>query len=210
MMSAWTLRTMFAAAATLAVSCGMASATTISFNVFENADNAPIGGLVVNATVIDNGASADFVFTNTSSINSSITDIYFEKGADQVLGAGSIFLESSGVNFSNGASPPNPPGSIGGWDGNHYSADSDSPVSTNGINPTESLTIRFGYDAGKNFADLLQALTTPSFRIAMHIQGVGNGSSVWAVSKPVPAPGAAGLLASAGLIAARRRRTRAA
>jgi MYXO-CTERM domain-containing protein len=206
MMSAWTHRTTLFAAASIAVSCGIASANTISFNVFENADNAPIGGLVVNATVIDNGTSADFVFTNTSSIDSSITDIHFEKGADQVLGAGSIFFESAGVNFSNGASPPNPPSSIGGWDGNHYSADSDSPVTTNGINPNESLTIRFGYDSGKNFSDLLEALTTPSFRIAMHIQSVGNGSSVWAVSKPVPAPGAAGLLAGVGLFAARRRR----
>lgn len=118
------------------------------------------------------------------------------------------------MDFSDGATPPNPaqhPSNFGGpWGGNEYASDADSPSPTNGINETgnEHLTVRFSYDNGAAYGDVLHALTNDpaDFRIALHIQGIGpNGQySVWGTT--VPAPASAALLGLAGLAATRRRR----
>ena len=84
-----------------------------------------------------------------------------------------------------------------------------SPSPFNGINEggAESLTIRFDYVGGTTFEDVKAALTSgdPDWRIAQHVQGLGdNGQfSVWSIT--VPAPGSLALVGLAGLAGVRRR-----
>lgn len=192
-----------------------AQADRIDMYVFENADNADVSGLDLWVDVTDGGGGTiDFTFHNDSSIDSIVTDVYFEETAFAAMFGGAITFESAGVDFSDGASPPNPPGSIsafgGAWAGNLYSADSNAPVSHNGIAVGELLTISFTLD-GVNVQDIIDALSSDplGFRIAQHIQGLPQGASVWAVNTPIVVPLAPAAwmgLAGLGLLAARRLR----
>ncbi|QKK07868.1 MAG: hypothetical protein HND58_06555 [Planctomycetota bacterium] len=197
--------------------CGIAaiaSADIVPLTVYENADNADVSGLNLFVDVTDGGSYIEFAFGNSSTTSAVVTAVYVEdtNSIDGWLLNGHISAESTGVNFSDGATPANPAqmsDAFGGtWAGNLYSADADSPGPTNGINETgnESLTLRFDYGGGATFADVLAALTAddPGFRFAQHVQGLPGGYSVWTTT--VPAPGSLGAIALAGLLAARRRR----
>ena len=203
--------------AVLGCFCGFAAlahADIVNLSVYENADNADVSGLNLFVDVTDGGTYIEFAFGNSSSISAVVTAVYVED-ANAINGwllNGHISAESAGVNFSDGATPPNPAqigDAFGGaWAGNLYAADADSPGPTNGINETgnESLTLRFDYGGGATFADVLAALTAdePGFRFAQHVQGLPGGYSVWTTT--VPAPGSVTAIALAGLLAARRRR----
>jgi hypothetical protein len=152
-------------------------------------------------------AQVSFTFRNVGPHAMSITDVYFDDGT--LLGIASI-TNMSGVDFSQGASPPNLPG------GNTLSppfsttagflADSDPPAQPNGVNPGEQLVITFDLIGGMTFADTITALDTPGdhLRIGIHVQGYADGGSESFVN--VPAPGALALLGLGGLAATRRRR----
>ncbi|MCE7970504.1 MAG: PEP-CTERM sorting domain-containing protein [Leptolyngbya sp. PLA2] len=197
-------------AGVVAVCAGSAFADRVDLFVYENADNADVGGLDLWADLVDGGTYIDITFYNDSTASSVVTAIYFEKFSG--LTGGSIVFESAGVDFSDGATPPNPaqPGlNYGGsWSGNLYSTDANPPPAHNGINHggTESLTIRFDYAGGTTFGDVKSALTAsdPTWRIAQHVQGLPGGYSVWSIS--VPAPGSLALVGLAGLAGLRRRR----
>lgn len=192
----------------------VANADIVDLSVYENADNANVAGLDLFVDVTDGGTYVDFMFGNSSTISAIVTAVYVEDTAaiDGWLLNGRIAGESAGVDFSDGATPPNP-ASIGidfggAWGGNLYSADAESPSPTHGINETgnESLTLRFDYGNGATFGDVLAALTAddPGFRFAQHVQGLPGGSSVWTTT--VPAPGSLAALALVGAMASRRRR----
>ena len=86
-----------------------------------------------------------------------------------------------------------------------FLADSDPPAQPNGVNPGEFLTIIFNLINGQTFADVINELdTADELRIGIHVQGFANGGSESFVN--VPAPGALGVSALAGLVALRRRR----
>jgi len=187
-----------------------ALADRIDLFVYENADNADLTGIDLWADLVDGGTFIDITFYNDSTATSFVSAVYFE--AFSGLTGGSIVFESSGVDFSDGATPPKPaqPGfSYGGsWGGNLYSVDANPPSPKNGINHggTESLTIRFDYAGGTTFGDVKSALTAsdPTWRIAQHVQGLPGGYSVWSIT--VPAPGSLALIGLAGLAGFRRRR----
>ena len=117
--------------------------------------------------------------------------------------------------FTNPATPGNLPG------GNNatpafvttagFSADSDAPVTANGVNPGESLGVLFNLIGGKTFADTIAAMTNPNFsptgddlRVGIHVQAIGTaGGSDSLVNGPgaippqaVPEPASVFLLAT--------------
>jgi len=176
--------------------------------VFDKPQSVDTSGLNLSIEVIDEGDAVQFIFLNDSSIDSSITDIYFEStdySLRHLKNGRIVTSESAGVDFGNSTSPSKPTGSIknfgGKWSGNLLNIGAVAPSSHNGINPGEYLAIRFDYSE-IDFDDLMLALSDPlQFRIVEHVQGLPSGNSVWTMnaSHQVPLPSTL-LLMSAGLI----------
>jgi hypothetical protein len=164
-----------------------------------------------------------FQFHNDGPGNSSLTDIYFRDGT--IISFNSLIDADEnggdpGVDFSEGANPPNPPQGGGGWT-SFFTTDSDSGpggVLAHGVNngdPSgEVLGIVFDLLGGQNLADVESALENRNLEVAIHVQGLGlecNGSE-WLVNNGngvIPAPCAIALGSiGIGLVGwLRRRRT---
>jgi|OpeIllAssembly_1097287.scaffolds.fasta_scaffold103906_2 hypothetical protein len=153
-----------------------ASALNIPFFRLTDNGNGDISSQLSAVAVADGSSRVAFTFYNASGgIASSITDIYFDDGT--LLGIASI-TNGGGVNFASPAVPSNLPG------GNlasppfvtttGLSADSTAPITANGVNPGESVTITFNLINGKTFADTEAALANGSLRIGLHVQSIGT------------------------------------
>lgn len=171
--------------------------------------------LLVDVTEATGGAL--FTFRNNIGIASSITDIYFDAGSNTGLFSNiAVFSDSgAGVSFDNNPSPSNLPG------GNTVGFTSDFGgdavgSQANGVNTADEWVSFLGvYNTG-SYTGLLSALAAGSFRIGLHVQGIGGiTSDAYVSSTPlsppvstVPVPAAAWLFASAllGWGAASRRR----
>ena len=196
-----------------------------------NAANAAIGEDQLTVDLV--GRSEDpsrvaFLFKNAGPNASSITDLYFDDGANRTLLRIADLFGSTGVRFAAGATPGNLPGAnnasprfrttLG------LSADSDSPVQPNGVNPGEWLSVVFDLQSGKTSASVFQDLAQRDLRIGIHVQGFANGGSesfvngsllprpsgVDALGAEVPSPSALpaliGLGITAGFLGLRRRK----
>lgn len=180
-----------------------------------NATNLATGISSLQVEVIDLGIALSgysqvaFKFTNAST--SSLTDVYFDDGT--LLGIASIADSGNTVSFSEEAKPANLPG------GNNlaldfnttkgFSADSNPPVSPNGVTSGEWLTIIFDLQSGKNYQSVISALSLPNsgaagdLRIGLHVQSFANGGSASFVNVATPVPEAktyAMMLAGLGLL----------
>ena len=181
-----------------------ASANRVDLLMFENSGGVDAVSVDLWVDVLDAGSQVDMVFHNDST-DGAIANIYVE--STLLLANGSIAGSTGTVNFDTSTSPATPPGSItnfgGSWGGNLFAVGAEDPAPTNGINPGETLTIRF--DLLGSYNDVLDALLDPDggFRIAQHAISFG-ANSIWTTT--VPAPGAAALLAFGGVLAGRRRR----
>lgn len=161
------------------------------------------------------GGSVRFHFSNASA--SSITDVYFDDGT--LLNLATI-SSSAGVSYSQGAAPPNLPGANGASPAFQvtagFLADSDAPVSHNGVSNGEWLNIDFTLKGGKTYQDTLDALALPNgggtgdLRIGVHVQGYAGGASESFINNvtPVPEPASLGMMfgGAALVLAASRRR----
>ena len=169
-----------------------AFAVTVGFTNITNNGNTNVASQLSVDVTSGAGGTVNFKFFNNVGIASSITDIYFDDGT--LLSIASITDSGAGVAFAAPASPGNLPG------GNNaspafvttagFSADSDPPVSANGVNAsTEWVNINFTLQSGQTFADTIAALTDGSLRIGLHVQAIGttDGSDSF-VNKPVPEP----------------------
>lgn len=181
-----------------------AASTTLGFYGLTSNNAGAVADGVANLSVevIDlgfnipaNSNQVQFKFTNNSS--SSLADVYFDDGS--LLGIAAITDSGAGVSFSQGASPPNLPS------GNNASppfvttvgflADSDPPVSPNGVSSGEWLAITFNLKAGQTYADTIAALTLPNgggggdLRIGLHVQSFASGGgSESFINNPAPVP----------------------
>lgn len=160
------------------------------------------------------GQKVRFTFFNDSDV-SSLTDVYFDDGP--LLGIDRIFDSGQGVSFAQFASPANLPGGntlTPAFNASRgFSADSDAPVSANGVQNSDAsgewLSVDFALKFGKTYADVQNALTRPAggewLRIGAHVQAFPGGYSesfINAPVTPVPEPAShALLLAGLGLLA---------
>lgn len=137
-------------------------------------------------------------------IYSSICDVYFDDGA--LLGIAAID-NPTGVSFFQFATPKN---LCGGQNlsppfetTSGFSADSDSPVQPNGVNPGEYVGIVFNLEPNKDFDDVISAINLgfsnpwleDSLRIGIHVQAIGiSGNSDSFIMTPVPGAVILGML----------------
>ncbi len=171
-----------------------------------------------------------FRFTNTGSVASSISEIYFEDGTLFKPYTQSILQTTS--NFvQGGPNPANPPGVSPFSATKDFSADAVGNPS-NGLNPGQYATFVFELENGKVFADTIQALLDgfdgrdyvdpnntalgfSSLRVALHARAIGDASQsdsfVATTLVPLPPAAWAGLstLAGVGLVGLIRRRKNA-
>ena len=163
-----------------------AATTSYSFNCItnSNAANCGIGHAQFFLDVSDtaNASQVLFEFRNVGAGLSSITDVYFDDGT--LLGIAQVF-NGPGVSFT----PPATPGNLPGANNinpafqttSGFSADSDAPVSKNGVNPGEKLGILFNLKSGQNFTDVMNAMViaggTNGLRVGVHAQSIGSGGS---------------------------------
>jgi len=176
-----------------------------------NAANAQTGEAQLFVEVAPYGTNQVlFTFSNTGPGASSICDVYFKDGSllapiadiqDKDDAIGGVY-GISGVDFSEGATPNHLPGGDNTWKPSSGfivdSADSDSPVQPNGVNPGEWLGILFDLQPGRTFENVIGEFADTSLQIGIHVQGFANGGSESFVNgrtppvptPPVPAPGA--------------------
>ena len=203
----------------LALGSAAVFANTYTFSQITSNGTAQVASQL-SADVTQSGSNVLFKFANTSVIASSITDIYFDFGttsffssvSNNVLGAAG---ESSGVNYADGASPPNLPA------GNTVSFSADASgesaskggATANGVNASSEFVSFLGTTiTGITFADVLAGLDSGAFRLGLHVQGINGANSESFVNNPsaVPVPAALPLMASAlGAFGIARRRNKA-
>ncbi len=204
-------RPLLGLAAVLGLGTGPAAALTLGFDCITNnlAGDCGIGEAQLTVEVTEGGAGeVVFTFHNAGPLASSITDIYFDDSATGALLEISSIVDSSGVDFEEGATPKDLPDRSNAsppfetTEG--FSADSESPAQPNGVNPGENVMIVFLLKAGKTFADVLATLEDGSLRVGIHVQGFASRGSEGFVS--VPEPYGLGLVAVGLLVAAVRMR----
>ena len=168
-----------------------------------NAGNAAVGEAQLSVDITDPGGSQVlFTFANAGPAASSIADVYFDDGI--LLAMVGIDNGDPGVDFAQGASPPNLPGGngISPAFSATFSADSNPPAQPNGVGPGESLGVLFSLKPGNVFADVLDNMDDKSLRIGIHVQGFANGGSEAFITdgngEQVPVPGSV-LLGAIGL-----------
>jgi len=195
-----------------------AHAVTFGFTKITNNGNVDVGTQLSLNITAESATQTRFTFSNTGSIASSITDIYFINQAPLLFqglinpptaGTAPTFDPSAGVAFSSPATPANLPGAPASFDPVRFSADSDSPVSSNGINPGETLGIIFTLLSGKSFADVIAAMFAGTLQVGLHVQSIGltGGSDSYLAATPLPGalPLFATGLACLGLLRWRRK-----
>lgn len=210
-------RSRVTAIAALALAAGLAQAQTAPFVVFENGDDIELNGLQIDLEVVDLGTQVKFIIANNSTLDSRVTSIYFEL-TDLSFGALSnpVIMNNDGVNYEDEkVAPRKPAGSIkhygGDWGGTLYGLKPSTPMpNVTGMSPGEWVSVIFDVADGYAVSDVIAGLSSDpvDFRVAMHIQSIGDsGSSVWAVAEPlIPSPGALAISTLGGLVAFRRRR----
>lgn len=216
-----TILAVFSALAVMFV-MSAAQATTLSFeNITNNTGTDLSAQLSVESASVTGGV--EFTFTNRIGIASSITDIYFDLGANTALFSGhSITVMSTGVSFDLAPRPNDLPGGKTVGFTSDFGGDSTAPkTSANGVDATgEYITFLLTLGAGHDYNDYLAELASGNFRIGMHLQAIAGincdnskdpecGSDSYVSAVPVPAAGIlfASALLGAGALGRRKKKS---
>ncbi|MHC4221518.1 MAG: PEP-CTERM sorting domain-containing protein [Planctomycetota bacterium] len=156
-------------------------------SIFTNNGIYSDGSLLnIYVKVIPLGSMIDFEFHNESSVDSSIARIYFDDSS--MLSLQGIY-DGAGTSFSTFPSPHNIPA---GQELNtpfvsDFGAGADPSAPQNGVNPTESVTIRCNLINNATIENVIDALSnTDLLRLGVHIIALDDGSSEAAIT-PEPA-----------------------
>ena len=192
-----------------------ANTLTLGFDCITNNDayNADVGKDQLRVDVLDSGSGVTFVFRNTGPEPATIAEIYF--GGSLLFSGITDIAGDPGVVFVTGAHPSNLPG------GNSImpafeilpglAAEAQNPAPANGVNPYEQVELLLSLSTGKTWQNVIDGITSGSFRIGMHVisMGISGGSEAFVNDRVpyehTPEPGTLAMLAL-GFIAIRRGR----
>lgn len=190
-----------------------ASALSLGFECLTNsiAGDCAIGEAQLSVDVTDlGGGQVGFTFQNAGPDASKISEIYFDDGT--LLGIASV-IDGPGVDFEQGANPPDLPGGQNASPPFNvtagFLAQSQPSPSQNGVGPGEWVTIVYDLQGGGTFADIVDDLTNGDLRIGLHVIAYTSGGSESFINVPVPEPGTAVLVAGGLALLALRRRAAA-
>ncbi|MDP3088404.1 MAG: VPLPA-CTERM sorting domain-containing protein [Methylotenera sp.] len=195
--------------APLMLAASLANAYTYGFDrITSNANTNIANQLSLNVT--ESGGNVLFKISNTGSVESVITGVYFD------FGTTTFFLKPDGINWSasnsttwnagtnavvlfsdkdSGGNLIGPAFNVDDW------ADADSPGPKKGVGIGEFAGFLGTYAPDGNYVSLINALDSGLFRIGLHVQAIGQDSDKFINStqapNPVPLPAAAWLFGSA-------------
>ncbi len=171
------------------------------FEIFtDNGDFNDDPGINIWMDVSNGENVAEFTFHNDSTVQSCITNIYFDDGP--IIGATMNIINGPGTLFAEDGPNNMPGGEDIFFDADReFNVGAEPPPSSNGINYIgigEWATVELILD-GFTLLDVLTALDLGTLRVGVHIQDFTDGSSESAVNL-VPEPATMCLLGLGGLI----------
>ena len=196
-----------AIACAVALTAVRAQADEVGFdNLSNNSGNAPTLAAQFNVDTSAGGDGIIITLSNDGPSASIITDVYIDDNAG-VLDFSSYTLPTD---WGTPASPPTLPTAPVGFVSD-FTADSDPPPVSNGIDILESAGFSFGLAVGKTAQNVHDALHAGTLSIGIHVQAIGNESDTFITNPPpdnhVPEP-ASLLLALLGVAGIHYRRRR--
>ena len=127
-----------------------------------------------------------FKFSNVGPFASSMTQIYFDNST-VLKSMGTIADSGAGVDFA--ASTKGGMNLPGGNTVNFspdFKIQSTGPVSQNGVNPGEWVSVLFNLSPSKTLKDVFNDLRSGSLRVGMHVQAFSDGGSESFVNNNTP------------------------
>lgn len=172
------------ASAALAVGSGPAAAFSVNFGCISDnsAQNCATGEDQLSLEVTAGATGlVNFAFSNSGPNASSLRAVYFEDQTSTLLDGMDSILDGSGVDFDFDADPFDLPFSDDAdpdFEAS-FSAGAVSPVSVNGVDPGENLTILAELAPGSTFEAIEAAILGGSLRVGLFAAGFGsqNGNS---------------------------------
>ena len=188
------------AVATLFVSVSPVQAVLYPLVIFNNSTFAADPQLSFSVEALDGGTGkVDFIFRNTSTIDSTIGQVYFDGGL--LTGIASI-TNGTGTNFVVGSTPADlPSGNTIGFAAD-FSAGAMLPPAQYGIDPGESITVAVNLLGSHTLSEITGQLDSGTMRIGAHIISVS--CSEVSVSAVTPEPATIALLGLGSLILRKR------